>query len=150
MPPHQCLPQSQILGSELKGLSRGVHWKKWGPEQFLFLALLQILMNVPMRRCVGATASVRTQMAPSAASVTVAMRAHLLGTTALVSLPGSLCQSVKESHWQMPGWRPCCVMAPRPCIENLTHRAAHGVKNPSLITADLWDCKGPGSEKVSV
>lgn len=53
-------------------------------------------------------------MAPSAASVTVAMRAPLLGTTVLVSLPGSRCQSVKESQCQMPGWRPCCVMAPRP------------------------------------
>lgn len=34
----------------------------------------------------------------------------------------------------------------------ITHMdgAAHGVKTPPLITADLWDCKGPGSEKVSV
>lgn len=123
----ECLPLSQILGSEPKDLSRGVCWEKWGLGQFLVLALLQTLMNVPMRRCVGATASVRTRMAPSAASVTVATRAHLLGTTALVSLPGSLCQAGKESHWQMPGQRPCCMMAPdhrqglHLHIENHTH-----------------------------
>lgn len=99
----ECPSQPQMLGSEQKGLSRGVHWEKWGLGQFLFSALLQTLMNVPTRRCAGATASARTQMAPSAASVTVAMRAHPPGTTVLVSLPGSLCQSVKESHWQMPG-----------------------------------------------
>lgn len=32
----------------------------------------------------------------------------------------------------------------------ITHRAAHGVKTPSRITADLWNCKGPSSKKVSV
>lgn len=140
----KCLPQSQILGSEPKGLSRGVCWEKWGLGQFSFFALLQTLMNVPMRRCAGAMASVRTQMAPSAASVTVAMRPHLLGTTALVSLPGSLCQSVKESHWLVSLL--CDGSQTTDCTHTLrnTHmdRAAHGVKTPSLITADLWDCKG--------
>lgn len=36
----KCLPQSQILGSEPKGLSRGVCWEKWGLGQFFFFCFV--------------------------------------------------------------------------------------------------------------